>query len=163
VAVSEANQRHALIAIARKQVGVKEHPLGSNRGPEVDAYNRSAATDMGAPWCAAVKVWCHTEIGLPCRGNAYSPSWFVKAWVTLTPQPGDYALVYFPKMGRFAHTIVVIESAKYSGSRCVEVVTLEGNTNAQGSREGDQFARRNRRFDSVTCLRFQPAVSAAAL
>lgn len=71
-------------------------------------------------------------------------------------QPGDMALVWFPAKGRYAHTIACIEAVRRNpAGRVSEVVTLEGNTNAQGSREGDQFARRIRAADTLTFVRWR--------
>lgn len=145
-----------LLATFRPLVGVKEKPLGSNRGPEVDAYNRAAGTDLGSPWCASVTHWGYAQHGLPARG-AYSPSWFAKAKVIPRGhvQPGDIGLIWFPSKGRYAHTIACIESVRRSGGVVREVVSLEGNTNAQGSREGDQFARRIRDAGTITFVRWR--------
>jgi hypothetical protein len=145
-----------LLATFRPLVGVREKPMGSNRGPEVDAYNRAADTVLGSPWCASVAHWGYERLGLPARG-AYSPSWYAKARVIPRDQvrPGDIGLIYFPGKGRYAHTIACIEAVRQRGGRVVEVVTLEGNTNAQGSREGDQFARRIRDANTVTFVRWR--------
>lgn len=59
-------------------------------------------------------------------------------------------------MGRYAHTIACVEKVISSAGRVVQVQTLEGNTNAQNSREGDQFARRVRSADTLTFMRWNP-------
>lgn len=145
-----------LLATFRPLVGVHEKPMGSNRGPEVDAYNRAAATALGSPWCASVAHWGYVKHGLPARG-AYSPSWHSKARVIPRDraQPGDIGLIWFPAKGRYAHTIACIEAVRVRAGRVFEVVTLEGNTNAQGSREGDQFARRVRDANTITFVRWR--------
>ncbi len=140
----------ALLALLRKQIGVRERPMGSNRGPEVDAYNAAAKTPMGSPWCAAVRAWANLKVGMPVpEGAAYSPSWFPKSRRVASPRPGDAGGVYFPSKGRIAHLVTVEEV------RRTDVVTLEGNTNAQGSREGDQFARRIRGKDALSYARWE--------
>jgi hypothetical protein len=144
-----------LVEHFRQYVGLRETPLGSNRGPLIDQFNRAAAVDLGSPWCASVTHYGHAQFGLPARG-AYSPSWFVKSRVIPRDdaQPGDVGLIYFPSKGRYAHTIAAIESTRTRGSRVVEFITLEGNTNAQGSREGDGFFRRIRPADTVVAVRW---------
>ena len=49
--------------IARTQVGVMEDPPGSNRGKQVDAYDRAAGVEPGPDiyWCAAFVYWCFNE------------------------------------------------------------------------------------------------------
>jgi hypothetical protein len=147
----------ALLATFRPLVGIREHPLGSNRGPDVDRFNRAAKTALGSPWCASIAHYGYELVGLRGRG-AYSPSWFAKSRVIARESvaAGDMALVYFPAKGRYAHTIACIESVRRNpAGRVTEVVTLEGNTNAQGSREGDQFARRIRLADTLTFVRWR--------
>src|SRR5215470_9413114 len=49
---------------AATQIGVMEQPLGSNRGPQVDQYLRSAGVDptQGSfPWCAAFVYFCFQQ------------------------------------------------------------------------------------------------------
>jgi hypothetical protein len=138
-----------LLDVLRGQIGVRERPMGSNRGPEVDAYNAAAKAPMGSPWCAAVRAWANLKVGMPVpEGAAYSPSWFPKSRRVGSPRPGDAGGVYFPSKGRIAHLVTVEEV------RRTDVVTLEGNTNAQGSREGDQFARRVRGKDALSYARW---------
>lgn len=145
-----ATSTQALLDLLRKQIGVREKPMGSNRGPEVDAYNAAAKTEMGSPWCAAVRAWANRKVGLPVPdGAAYSPSWFPKSRRVAAPVAGDAGGVYFPSKGRIAHLVTVEELRRR------DVVTLEGNTNAQGSREGDQFARRIRGKDALTYARWE--------
>lgn len=148
----------ALHTTFRSYVGIKEEPPGSNNGRMVDKFNASCGfgREEHAPWCASVTHYGYGLNGLKGHG-AYSPSWFsAKKRVALHDvQPGDMALVYFPSKGRYAHTIADIEFVTRSAGRVVEVTTLEGNTNAQGSREGDQFARRVRAADTLTFVRWR--------
>ena len=137
------------IAVARQQIGVREQPLGSNRGPEVDEYNRTAGAPLGSPWCASVQHWTGVQIGLKLP-NAYSPSWFPRARQIPAHQvrPGDFAGVFHSSLNRIAH-IAVVE--RVDGNR---VITLEGNTNAEGSREGHGYFRRSRLINSLTFSRW---------
>lgn len=151
------DKRPELLRTFQSYVGIKEQPLGSNNGLMVDKFNASCGLSRNdhAPWCASVVNYAYQLHGLKGRG-AYSPSWFVKSRVVQrnNVQPVDVALVYFPSKGRYAHTIAAIEKVTWSAGRVVQVTTLEGNTNAQGSREGDQFARRVRAADTLTFVRW---------
>lgn len=137
-----------LIRVAASQVGVMEDPLGSNRGKRVDEYNRSAGADLSSPWCAAFAHWCFAQIGKDSPG-AYSPDWDHHR--VTDPKPGDQALVYFPSLRRFAHTIACVESVSRR-----EAVCIEGNSNNDGSREGIGVFRRVRALDSITVVRWLP-------
>jgi len=43
-----------LLILARKELGVKETPPGSNRGPRVEEYLHSVHLGPGYAWCAAI-------------------------------------------------------------------------------------------------------------
>lgn len=54
----------AVVEIATSQVGVREVPLGSNRGPEIDKYLGRCGLDPAKgsyAWCAAFSYWCFDE------------------------------------------------------------------------------------------------------
>jgi hypothetical protein len=48
----------AALGRAISQIGVREQPLGSNRGPEVDGYLAAAKAPLGSYWCMAFVYWC---------------------------------------------------------------------------------------------------------
>lgn len=156
-ALTPGDIQQALIATFRTYVGIKEQPMGSNNGPMVDKFNASCGLSRAehAPWCAAVAHYGYLQHGLQ-RPGAYSPNWFTKARAISRDKvvPADVALVWFASKGRYAHTIACIEKVTFSAGRVVQVTTLEGNTNAQGSREGDQFARRMRAADTLQFVRW---------
>lgn len=147
----------ALLKTFASYVGIHEEPMGSNNGEMVDKFNASCGLDPKehAPWCASCAHYGYALNGVEAPG-AYSPSWFIKARVVQRNQvaQADVGLVYFASKGRYAHTIAAIEKVVFSAGRVVQVQTLEGNTNAQGSREGDQFARRIRAADTLTFVRW---------
>lgn len=59
-------------------------------------------------------------------------------YVKKIPETGDVFLIWFPKLGRPAH----IGFVERWGNRTV--ITVEGNTNDNGSREGDGVYRKRR-------------------
>ena len=148
----------ALLRTFASYVGIKEEPLGSNNGPMVNKFNAACGLKPSdhAPWCAAVAHYGYMVNGAGDRPGAYSPSWYAKSRVITAKdvQPGDVGLIYFPSKGRYAHTITAIEKVNWSGRVVASYVTLEGNTNTQGSRDGDTFARRVRPADTVTVVRW---------
>lgn len=148
---SHANLRKQLLAILSTQVGVQEVPLGSNDGPQVREYLHAAGANVGDPWCAAIQHWAFNRIGEKGHG-AYCPNWFPASHVVANEfaAPGDQMGVYFASKHRIAHmgTITAV--------RRREVETIEGNTNAQGSREGDRCARRIRDREQIIVGRWLP-------
>lgn len=104
---NQPDQPYGILGIATSQNGKKEEPLGSNRGPEVNAYLSAAGIppDWGAaddrPWCAAFVTWVFKKAGWtpPFSNPALVNNWYVwaqnpasKSFVTSTPQPGDLVL-----------------------------------------------------------------------
>ena len=74
------DQRARLLRLALGEVGVRERPPGSNRGPDVDRYlpGWSRRTEGHGPaWCCFFASWCVTEAfgAAPwgrTRGSVYS-------------------------------------------------------------------------------------------
>jgi hypothetical protein len=130
------------------QIGVREQPKGSNWGPEVGRYLKSVNLNVPAPWCAAFVHWCLDKAGIPNSVTAWSPTAHNKNNIVYyqgkfkkEPAPGDVFTLWFPKLKRIAHTGFVdkkINSTIY--------LSVEGNTNEAGSREGDGVMRRYRSF-----------------
>lgn len=50
-----------VLQIAATQVGVREIPKNSNRGPQVDTYLQCAGAGLGLSWCCAFVYWCSAE------------------------------------------------------------------------------------------------------
>ena len=58
----------AALDAARGEIGVREVPPGSNRGPKVDVYLRAVGLDPAAgcyAWCAAFVYWCFGKGAAP--------------------------------------------------------------------------------------------------
>lgn len=137
------------LAIGLSQNGVREINH-SNTGPQVDQYLKAAGEPTGEPWCAAFGVWCIKQacalLGLPypCIVSGYCPDWF--DWgrqhgiLRTSPQAGDIGLV--DEGNGYHHYFLVV--AVGDGF----VKTIEGNTNDNGSREGDGVYNRHRPFST---------------
>ena len=131
-----------------RHVGVKE-ASGRNDGPQVAMYLKSVGLGPGYAWCADFVRYCYERVGVKTSINGGAPSavplerriWKQgRALMGDLPRPGDTFGIWFPKMGRVAHTGFVMD---WKGNSPF-VETVEGNTNAQGSREGNQVAVRLR-------------------
>lgn len=145
-----ANGRGYLIAgIALRESlrGVREQG-GSNRGSDIEAYQRATALPgTGWKWCAAFVTWCYERGGLLLRDAggfaavAALRSWATKAGHWRPREPG-----YRPPTGAiviytFSHTGIVL----FGGEQ--EDYTVEGNTSSgqRGSqRDGDGVFCRSR-------------------
>ena len=121
----------SVVSIALREVGVSEHPPGSNSGPRVRQYQ--AATDLGGtgwPWCAAFVEWCWKAAGLDTSICSPSTQTFADRaralGATGSPRPG--AAFIIPG----THTGLLVASA---GGNIWH--TVEGNS-------GDAVSRRVR-------------------
>jgi len=143
-----------LVAHALKDVGVVEHPAGSNSGPRIDAALRFAGIPLSWPadrrsWCAAmVSLWLH-EIGYDYpwpSGKASVASWEAMAaghgfYVPSSQaKAGDLVTFQFDSDPEGDHIGVV--RGRPSGGM---LPTVEGNTSRddRGSQSngGGVFAR----------------------
>lgn len=165
VTTAPASIASAALDVARDQIGVMEQPAGSNRGPEVDAFLRCVGLNPAAgsfPWCAAFVYWCFEQAAqaggrtnpLPKTAGVLA-HWnkagergirrigCVKA--TAQPdlvQPGHVFIMDYG--GGAGHTGLVVE---VQGGK---LVTIEGNTNDGGSRDGvGVFRREGRKINSI--------------
>jgi hypothetical protein len=152
------------LKVASAQVGKREVPPGSNRGPEVDAYLRAVGLDPAKghfPWCAAFVFWCFREaakaLGKPNpapRTPGALDSWdraleagakCVSANAAHLDEsrvlPGQVFVL--ATGGGFGHTGFV------SGSQDGLLATIEGNANESGGREGIGVFARRRNLRSI--------------
>jgi hypothetical protein len=125
-----------------------------NHGQIVEWFLKFVGLDPGNPWCAAYVSYCGFHA-------LKDPVTLKSSWpLTLTggcavlgeaakklgvlmdePEAGDLFLLYYPKLGRFAHT-----GAVRSVTGTLAGLTMEGNTSGGGSREGWGCFARERQF-----------------
>ena len=139
-----------VLEVAKGELGKQEVPKGSNAGKDVEKYLKSVSLGKGYPWCMAFVFWCveqaRTELGKP--NPIIKTAGVLDQWRRVSPerkkslpQVGDIFVMDFGK-GQ-GHTGFV---TKIDG---VNVHTIEGNTNDEGSREGYEVARRIRSIKSI--------------
>ncbi|WP_025143059.1 CHAP domain-containing protein [Pedobacter jeongneungensis] len=138
------------ISVAQKQIGVEEYPKGSNGGKQVEVYLKAVGLGKGYAWCMAFVYWCVlqacTAKGLKMQlkrtGGVNDQYIACKSLAVNTPQAGDIFIMLNPN--GTGHTGFI---EKVLGNGIVQ--TIEGNTNADGSREGYQVARRTRNIKTI--------------
>lgn len=136
--------RERVIELAASQVGVRE--VGSNQGKEVEDYLAVTGLGPGYAWCVAFIAWTYDSVGVGIpESAAWSPAWFPQSKVieTVNAKPGDVHGFYYQSKGRIAHGAI---HERFSGTT---VITIEGNTNKLGSREGDGVYRKRRHSRSI--------------
>lgn len=170
VAASGSTLLDAVIAKAQSQVGVREQPLGSNRGPQVDKYIRATGLDPAAgsfAWCVCFLYWCFKEaseeLGVPNpmpKTAGVLDLWNrtgQKGLLRITPglaqahpekiKPGMF---FFLSTGGGTGHVGLVKSVQG-----VTLRTIEGNTtDISGSREGIGVFERNARTIAKVNLGF---------
>lgn len=129
--------RKRIVAIAAQELGVREQ-TGNNDGARVEAYLKAIQLGKGHAWCGAFVSWVYGKAGLAQPRIGWTPSLFPFRRLTRSALPGDVFGVYFPALKRIAHAGLVEKTSSDW------VLTLEGNTNLKGSREGDGVYRKRR-------------------
>lgn len=129
------------------QIGVLE-ATGNNDGYQVEQYLQSAGFGSGYAWCASFVNWVLIQCCLNTpKSPAWSPVWFPASKViysrdkqnNLSPSTSNVFGIYFANLKRIAH-VGFIDSWNTGDW----TVTVEGNTNLAGSREGDGVYRKKR-------------------
>lgn len=127
--------REAVAATYTAQIGVQETD-GANDGPEIREYLKTTNISFSAPWCAAFVSYCYTINDVDNPRSAWSPSYFQKSKLInlkyTQPLRADVFGVWYNNLGRIAH-IGFIDHWPRDGDYFISV---EGNTNNNGSREG---------------------------
>jgi hypothetical protein len=150
----------SLVVTALTKLGVKESG-GNNKGKELQPFfaadnYKPNATDDGYAWCASFVCWCF-QVVLAGRSVSFkrptTPSAFGFIDWSLAQDSstntkrnpmddikrGD--LVIF----KFSHIGIALADAKDG-----KIQTIDGNTNAAGSREGNMVAKKTRSVSQVS-------------
>ena len=147
-----------MVSLAREEIGVSEVD-GSNCGPRVDEYK--AATwldaDKGWPWCAAFICWLVREAiegeDVKFKRPRTAGAWDFENWakqqstngVELRKPTNEDIKAGDIVVFTFSHIGLAVKDADSSGY----VVTIEGNTNGAGSREGGSVLEKKRHDSKI--------------
>ncbi len=141
-----AGVREQVAASYTKYIGVREK-TGNNDGTEVEHFLKMVGLAKGNPWCAAYVYTCFAEAGIKnVPKSGYSPTWFPSKKTIYSqgkgqqPNKADVFGLWFANKNRIAH-VGFIDQWPPDGSY---TLTVEGNTNEAGSREGDGVYRKRR-------------------
>lgn len=150
VEVFKPSNQHKIFADTLKRyIGLTED-TGNNDGYHIEKFTRVACNAEKVMWCAAVvgyglKVNGHDIPDLGC----WSPAYFPKDKIVWEQgdkrslKEGDIFGMYFASKGRIAHCGIILEDyGKWK-------VTLEGNTNDAGSRDGNGMFVRLRHVSQI--------------
>lgn len=125
-----------VIELARRELGVKEEPAGSNR---VKYWEEYGAGMQGQPWCVAFLWWVFHRAGESAAffGGGRTAScrqllgWYASQGLVCPAedaQAGDIVLLSFDGSGEAQHCGLIIEAERGTDGRLLWVRTVEGNT-----------------------------------
>lgn len=161
-------KRNLIRQIYDSQLGVRES--GINRGLQIEQYLKYVDLARGNPWCAAFVCWVLGKAGVENPKTGWSPGLFPSGkviwdrggklkvesgklipqvqerggiWSMKGPQTADVFGIYFTEKKRIAHVGFIDQ---WDGTW---LITVEGNTNENGSREGDGVYRKRRTVSSI--------------
>jgi hypothetical protein len=162
--VSDPLLSHVL-EVAASQVGVMEDPPGSNRGPQVDQYLRAVGLHPAAgsfPWCAAFVYFCAQQAGQdlgrpnPMIKTAGVLEHWSEAGTRRIPRVLPEQASENPTLVKPGQIFLLSTGGGHGHMGLIEQVkggkllTIEGNTNDGGSREGvGVFRRESRRIGKI--------------
>jgi hypothetical protein len=154
----------AVLDFAATQIGVMEVPQGSNQGPQVDRYVESVGLDPrgGFAWCVAFQFFCFEQAAKKLgRANPMIKTGGVldhwnKAGTKGVPRVTSAKATGNPALVKPGHLFIISVGGGLGHSGFVErvaggkLVTIEGNTNENGSRNGiGVFRRSMRKVNSI--------------
>lgn len=158
-----------VVAAANAFVGVGEQG-GDNRGQMVEHFLRGVHLPPGQPWCAAFvhhvgysahfdHVTRRSSWPLPATGSCEALARAAREAGVLRDEPhvGDVFLLFNRLRRRFIHTGIVVgvlDEARVHERDVHTCVTVEGNTNDDGSANGHTTLRKVRTFREADGHRF---------
>jgi hypothetical protein len=137
-----------LVASLRTKNGVREIPRNSNRGPDVEEFQRATWLEgTGWAWCAAFVCWgmreLEKQIDYPFERPRTAGAWDFENWAR------QQGLKLFKPVGTIKKGDIVIFTFSHIGVAIADeqdgyVQTIEGNTDGGGSREGNGVYEKRR-------------------
>lgn len=150
--------RNRIVPVAQLFTGWVKEATGQNDGAWVEAILRLVDQRRGAPWCAAfvclvLDIAYRGQNPLPRTASCDVLLTFARAkgWLFEAAEPGDVFLLLKTKTDA-VHTGFVAAVSPAA------VKTIEGNTNAGGSRDGWGVFARERLLQHLVFLRIPDVI-----
>lgn len=123
---------------------------GPNRSPAIDALCKEFGYDLGSSWCALFVSKGFKEVSIPQTGKVFHYTagsqdllrfFQLNNWVSSNPQSligwkGALAIRTNPD-GQHGHVVAIANRLTDKNGTVVAIRTAEGNTNSQGSSNGE--------------------------
>ena len=138
-----------LLELARKQLGVKESPPGSNNVRYNTWYYGREVSGPGYAWCVVLVQWVFDQAGVRLPARTASCTALMNAakaagrWVTGDYRPGD-VVIYDWGGDRLPDHCGIVEAVEGT-----YLSAIEGNTSAANDSDGGAVERRARKCKQV--------------
>jgi hypothetical protein len=150
------------VAAGEEAKEVREIPMNSNRGPDVEKYLARAGTPPGLPWCCAFVYYCFDEaskkLGRPAnpmvrtagcldhwnKAPAKGAARIRAAEATDDPTLVKPGMIFVMDHGKGRGHTGLVDSVEAGMLR-----TIEGNTDASKTREGGGVYRLTRKVGEI--------------
>ncbi len=141
-----------ILTVARKELGTKESPAGSNKVKYNTWYYWGPVSGSAYPWCMVFVQWVFDQ----CGARELLPAWTASCtilmnaakkkgiWVTKDYQPGDILIYDWGGDRKPDHT-GILEKVLGNG----KVQAIEGNTSKSNDSNGGEVMRRERRLSQI--------------
>lgn len=138
-----------IIDTAKKEIGVSEFPVNSNK----TKYGKWFGFD-GVAWCGIFVSWCYAQAGKPLGNIGFKKGFAgcqsavahftATGEITTTPVPGDIVFFDWNGDGRYDHTGIFFEHEDQ-----YRFWSIEGNTAIGNNSNGGKVMKRNRDYKNV--------------
>lgn len=149
------------LAAGEEAKAVREKPLNSNRGPQVNAYLARIGLDPGYAWCCAFVYWCFDEAALAVRRTnpMVRTGGCMRHW-NAAPAAGArrilaHEAVADPSLLKPGMVFIMDHGRGLGHTGFIEAIdggfitTIEGNTDASMTREGGGVYRLRRKLAEI--------------
>lgn len=146
--MTTAEKVEALIQTAKGEIGTHEEN-GPNDGT-CAKYQAVTGNEAGDSWCLSFVCWCFKQIGLltllprvTASCEEMRQAAIAKSLMVTWPRAGDVGFVVNTAQNH-AHHCYIVEGDPATGTKIFP--TIEGNSNTDGSSNGDGTYERDKRF-----------------
>lgn len=142
----------SILAIAQKEVGIKEYPAGSNNVKYNTWFYGHEVSGSKYPWCAAFQSWVFRGTNLIKKSASCSEiyNWFKeRGQIVEKPQKGDLVFFKFGTSYKIADHIGLVKNASQWPSN---IQTIEGNTSVTSDDNGGCVMERTRSKSKIVAF-----------
>jgi len=157
-AIANKLPRQLLAQAAKACLGIREEPRNSNRGREVELFQKTVGLSPGEPWCMAFVQTCiaYAELKIGMPSPVFASGSCIEVWngttasqrVVQIPLAGAVAIWQHTKNPDHGHTGVVLDCDQVS-FHAIEGNTSDGYNDLNGTvgQTGDGVGFTHRRLD----------------